>query len=88
MLIHIILRVFFGFRQSCVFVYTQLHNSIIQDLLTSSEKSPTYSFEELRNQKDGLTMLGQTQSCETFNNEPLTIKEDFIIQGVEVWSFS
>ena len=30
---------------------------------------------------------GRTKACATFNSEPLTVDEEFIIQDVEVWSF-
>lgn len=30
---------------------------------------------------------GSSLSCDTFNNEPLTSTEDFIIHGVEAWGF-
>lgn len=31
---------------------------------------------------------GRTQHCDTFDNEPLTITEDFTINGVEAFGFS
>jgi hypothetical protein len=31
---------------------------------------------------------GRTQPCDTFNNDPLTDHEDFIIEGVEAWGFT
>ncbi|XP_023932512.1 oxidation resistance protein 1 [Lingula anatina] len=30
---------------------------------------------------------GRTHFCQTFGNEPLTIKEDFVVKNVEVWAF-
>uniref|UniRef100_A0A8C5MJZ8 Nuclear receptor coactivator 7 n=1 Tax=Leptobrachium leishanense TaxID=445787 RepID=A0A8C5MJZ8_9ANUR len=30
---------------------------------------------------------GRSNSCSTFNNEMLSKKEDFVVQGVEVWTF-
>jgi hypothetical protein len=31
---------------------------------------------------------GRTQSCPTFDNEPLTKEEDFTIQALECWAFT
>ncbi len=30
---------------------------------------------------------GRTQNCQTYDNEPLTKSEDFMIKAVEVWGF-
>ena len=30
---------------------------------------------------------GRTQTCQTFENEILTVSEDFVVKCIEVWSF-
>ena len=36
---------------------------------------------------DGDLYHGRTSSSKTFNNEPLTSHEDFIVASIEVWTF-
>ncbi|CAH1774592.1 unnamed protein product [Owenia fusiformis] len=36
---------------------------------------------------DGDIYHGRTQHCDTYDNEPLTTQEDFIVKGIEVWGF-
>ncbi|XP_064652642.1 nuclear receptor coactivator 7-like isoform X7 [Lineus longissimus] len=36
---------------------------------------------------DGDLYHGRTQRCDTFNNEPLSVQEDFIVKGFEAWGF-
>ena len=36
---------------------------------------------------DGDLYHGRTQSCETFENDLLTVSEDFVVQAVEAWGF-
>jgi len=36
---------------------------------------------------DGDLYHGRTQSCETYDNDLLTVCEDFVVQAVEAWGF-
>ncbi|XP_005986835.1 oxidation resistance protein 1-like [Latimeria chalumnae] len=36
---------------------------------------------------DGKLNCGQSRGCETFNNDPLSKKEDFFVKEIEVWAF-